>query len=451
MPGNSQVQVIDTITAQATPPGKGGVGVIRVSGLGVKSIAKAILGLTPKPRYAHFASFMDGNKRTIDQGIALYFPRPNSFTGEDVLELHAHGGPVVLDCILRRILELGARLARPGEFSERAFLNGKIDLAQAEAISDLINASSSQAASFALRSLQGEFSERINKLAELVINLRMHVEAAIDFSDEEIDFISTAKIRQQLDNILVKLTAVQNEAEQGKLLQEGVSVVIAGKPNVGKSSLLNRFCGQDSAIVTNIPGTTRDILREYINIDGLPLHIIDTAGLRVSSDEIEQEGIKRTWRAIEQADFVLLVADSDEIELADYQQIMDKLIILRNKIDLIDRKPQITNYQGHDLVNISVKTGEGLALLRNYLKSKSKAGFNAAGGGKFIARRRHLEALMKAEQCLLDSKKCIENNSTIDMLAEDLRRAQNALNSITGEFYTEDLLGRIFSEFCIGK
>jgi len=433
---------IDTIAAQTTPPGRGGVGVIRISGQKVKEIATKILGVIPKPRYVHFSVFLDANKEIIDQGLALYFPAPNSFTGEDVLELQGHGGPVILDCLLRRILELGAKLAEPGEFSKRAFLNDKIDLAQAESIADLINASSEQAAYSAMRSLQGKFSEKINLLIESLINLRMYVEAAVDFPEEEIDYISEQKITKQLENILATLDAVQKNAKQGALLQEGVSVVIIGKPNVGKSSLLNYLCGKDSAIVTHIPGTTRDVLREYINIDGLPLHIIDTAGLRESFDLVEQEGIKRTWQEMQRADFILLMTDEDKIDINYFKDFLDKLIVVRNKIDL-------TKYKAHiekEKIFISIKTGAGLELLKNYLKTN--VGFNDESTGNFIARRRHLEALKKAEQFLLDGQKQIH---ALELLAEDLRQAQNSLGEITGKFYPDDLLDRIFSGFCIGK
>ncbi|GAG69699.1 unnamed protein product, partial [marine sediment metagenome] len=333
------VSETNTIAAVATPPGCGGIGIIRISGAKVKSIAKAILGKIPPKRHAYHINFKSG-KTIIDSGIAIYFPAPHSFTGEDILELHGHGGPVVLDKLLKLILDLGAKLASPGEFSKRAFLNNKMDLAQAEAVADLINAASAQAANSALHSLQGKFSNEINALVEQTINLRTQVEAAIDFSHEEINF-SANGIKKQLNIMLKKLKNIITDAKQGRLLQEGISVVIAGKPNVGKSSLMNYLTGHESAIVTNIPGTTRDILREHINLDGLPLHIIDTAGIREAMDAIEEEGIKRAWHEIELADFVLLLVDNDDIDLKPYQQILDKIIILRNKIDLINIKPKI--------------------------------------------------------------------------------------------------------------
>ena len=355
---------IDTIAAQTTPLGRGGVGVLRISGPGVKTVAKKILGKIPQPRYAHFANFLAKDKTIIDQGLALYFPAPNSFTGEDVLELHGHGGPVVLDRLLQRILEAGARLAEPGEFSKRAFLNAKIDLVQAESIADLIDASSTQAAYSAMRSLQGQFSEKINSLLEHLINLRMYVEAAIDFPEEEAGYVSGEKISKQLANLLGELNDIQKNAEQGALLQEGISIVIVGKPNVGKSSLLNYLCGKDSAIVTDIPGTTRDVLREHINVDGLPLHIIDTAGLRESYDLIEQEGIKRTRQEMEIADFILLMTDEDKLELDQFKDSLPKIIVVRNKIDLTQQQARIEEQK----IFVSVKTGEGLNLLMSYLK-----------------------------------------------------------------------------------
>jgi tRNA modification GTPase len=431
---------IDTIAAQATSPGRAGIGIIRISGPKVKQIARQILGIIPDPRYAHFSGFLDNDKKIIDQGLALYFPAPNSFTGEDVLELHGHGVPVIMDCVLRRVLELGARLANPGEFSERAFLNGKIDLAQAESIADLINASSTQAAHSAMRSLQGEFSRQINSLSEEIINLRTYVEAAIDFSDQEIDYISTKKINQDLKNILQTITKLQKSAEQGVLLQEGLGVVIVGKPNVGKSSLLNYFCGRDAAIVTHIPGTTRDILREYINIDGLPLHIIDTAGLRETFDLIEQEGIKRVRQEMQRADFILLMVDEDDVDLHFFKEFLDKIIVVRNKIDLTKHKAKIAQQK----IYVSVKTGAGLNLLKDCLKNK--IGFNASESD-FMARRRHLDALQKAYQLLSNSR----NKKAFELLAEDLCLAHRALGEITGAFYPDDLLGKIFSEFCIGK
>lgn len=439
----------ETICAQATPPGIGGVSVVRVSGAKVKKIAKMVIGNVPKPRYALFSSFLGRSKKVLDHGVALYFPKPHSFTGEDVLELHCHGGPMVMDAVLQRVIELGAQLAAPGEFSKRAFLNGKLDLTQAEAVADLICASSEQAARSAIRSLQGEFSQKIKQVAEKIINLRVYVEAAIDFSEEEIDYISSDEIKKRSNEILKELKTLLANANQGVLLQEGISVVIAGKPNVGKSSILNRFCGENCAIVTNIPGTTRDVLRQYINLDGMPLHIVDTAGLRESIDQIEVEGIKRAWGEIQKADFILFVSDNGKINIKEYEDFLDKAIFIRNKIDLTKYKPHIEKKQGLDVIYLSAKTGQGFDLLKDYLKIKT--GFKTAQEGNFIARRRHLIALQKAEKNILQGIKQFKTNQALELLAEDLRRAQNALNEITGEFYTEDLLGKIFSEFCVGK
>lgn len=432
---------IDTIAAQATAPGRAGVGIIRISGPKTQEIARQILTKVPKPRYAYFTKFLDKNNNAIDEGLALYFPAPHSFTGEDVLELHGHGGPIVMDAVLSRVLELGARLANPGEFSERAFLNGKIDLAQAESIADLINASSRQAARSAMLSLQGEFSRQINALLDKIINLRVYAEAAIDFSDQDVEYVSPEKISLELKNILQLLTDLQSSAKQGALLQEGVRVVIAGKPNVGKSSLLNYFCGKNAAIVTHIPGTTRDVLREYINIDGLPLHIIDTAGLRETFDIVEQEGIKRTKAEMAAADFILLITDEDKIDLKFFQDFLDKIIIVRNKIDLTSHKPKIEENK----IYVSIKNGAGVDLLKNYLKDK--IGFRSECEGIFAARRRHLAALEKARLIL---SSCSDKKA-FELLAEDLRLAHQALGEITGAFYPDDLLSKIFAEFCIGK
>jgi tRNA modification GTPase len=434
-----------TIVAQATPIGSGGVGIIRISGSCVKSMMLQILKKKLLPKVACFSKFFNKNSRIIDQGLALYFPAPHSFTGEDVLELQAHGSQIVLNNLLERAIELGARLARPGEFSERAFLNNKIDLTQAEAICDLINASSQQAAHLAMCSLQGEFAGHINALLEQLIQLRIEVESAIDFIEEEISFISSHAIVAKIVNLTEILKTIYQSAQHGVLMQEGISVVITGRPNVGKSSLLNWFCGYDCAIVTSIPGTTRDVLRECINLDGLPLHIVDTAGLRDSVDQIEQEGIKRAWQEIKKADFVLLMVDDDEKSTDDYQEVMDKVIVIRNKIDLIKQSAKIINENNLDIIYISIKTGEGLDILKDYLKSK--VGFKVGVEGKFMARRRHLEALTKVEQFLLQA----QQQQSIELLAEDLRQVQNLLGEITGKFHTDDLLGKIFSTFCVGK
>lgn len=442
-----------TIAAIATPPGKGGVGIIRVSGLKVPEIARQILGFLPKPRHAKHARFFNEKNETIDQGLALYFPAPNSFTGEDVLELHGHGGPVIQDCLLRVVLQAGACLARPGEFSERAFLNNKLDLSQAEAIADLIDAGSEQAARAAMRSLQGEFSQKINNVLEKLIHLRLYIEAALDFPEEEIEFLRDQKIQDQLQNVIQELRSIFNTAKQGSLLREGMNIVIAGPPNAGKSSLLNALSGRETAIVTDIPGTTRDVLRDIIQIDGLPLHVIDTAGLRESNDQVEQEGIRRTFQEIERADRILLVIDSTNDQTISELKIAPnhakKITIIRNKIDLLKENPVVSKDSDQITISLSVKTGAGLDLLKEHLKTC--LGFEMNTEGNFSARRRHLDALTRAEQAIVrgHSQLCVHRAG--ELLAEDLRQAQQALGEITGEFTADDLLGKIFSSFCIGK
>ncbi len=450
----------DTIVAQATPPGRGGVGILRVSGSAAATIAQAVLGKLPKPRYADYLPFNDAAGNVLDQGIAIWFPGPHSFTGEDVLELQGHGGPVILDLLLKRILMLpGVRIARPGEFSERAFLNDKLDLAQAEAIADLIDASSEQAARSALNSLQGAFSARIHQLVEALTQLRIYVEAAIDFPDEEIDFLSDGKIEAQLNGVMADLDAVRVEAHQGSLLREGMKVVIAGRPNAGKSSLLNALAGREAAIVTAIAGTTRDVLREHIHIDGMPLHIIDTAGLRESSDEVERIGIERAWQEIEQADRVLFMVDgttTDAVEpAAIWPEFMARLpttlpiTVVRNKADITGEPLGIEDVNTHSLIRLSARTGEGIDTLREHLKQSM--GFTSNTEGGFLARRRHLQALELAAQHLQEGKEQLVSAYAGELLAEELRLAQQALSEITGEFTSDDLLGRIFSSFCIGK
>lgn len=449
----------DTIAAQATPPGRGGVGIIRVSGKLASDIAASVLGQTPKARYAHYGNFYAADGQPLDQGIALFFPGPNSFTGEDVLELQGHGGPVIMDFILRRVIELGARLARPGEFSERAFLNDKLDLAQAEAIADLIDSASEQAARCALRSLSGEFSNRIHSLVEALIQLRIYVEAAIDFPEEEIDFLADGKVQGDLEEILAQVEKVQQEARQGSLMREGMNVVIAGRPNAGKSSLLNALAGQERAIVTEIAGTTRDVLREHIHLDGMPLHIIDTAGLRDAPDEVERIGISRAWEEIRNADRVLLMVDGTSTDTDDPEAIWpefvhqlpdaDKITVIRNKTDLTDEPIGMRDAHGHTLIALSAKAGLGMDLLRDHLKACM--GYQSTTEGGFLARRRHLEALAQAQALLQTGLDQLVINGAGELLAEDLRQAQQHLNEITGEFSSDDLLGRIFSSFCIGK
>ena len=444
---------MDTIAAIATPPGQGGVGIIRVSGSKAENIAQAILGHCPQPRLAEYLSFNDDTGSVIDKGIALYFKQPNSFTGEDVLELHGHGGQVVLDLLLLQTIKHGARVARAGEFSERAFLNEKIDLAQAEAIADLIAAESKDAARAAIRSLQGEFSTSIHTLVEQLIQLRMYVEAALDFPEEEIDFLGDNKVAEKINAISTQINTVCESAKQGCLLKEGMSVVIAGKPNAGKSSLLNQLAESDAAIVTDIPGTTRDVLREHIQIDGLPLHIIDTAGLRESKDVIEQEGVKRAWKEIEQCDRLLYVIDSqtkENIPEDIYRQIPDEigLSVVYNKTDLSGEQSRIIEKDKHTEIYLSAKQGEGIDLLRQHLKQCM--GYERHTEGQFIARRRHITAINNASDHLNKAEECLQN-SMGELLAEELKLAQQELSSITGEFTSEDLLGRIFADFCIGK
>jgi tRNA modification GTPase len=444
---------MDTIAAIATPPGQGGVGIVRVSGPQVISIAQAILGHCPQPRIAEYLSFNDDAGNVIDKGIALYFKQPNSFTGEDVLELHGHGGQVVLDLLLQQTIKHGARVARAGEFSERAFLNEKIDLAQAEAIADLIAAESEDAARAAIRSLEGEFSASIHKLVEQLIQLRMYVEAALDFPEEEIDFLADKAVAEKLNAINSQVTSVFESAKQGCLLKEGMSVVIAGKPNAGKSSLLNQLAQSEAAIVTDIPGTTRDVLREHIQIDGLPLHVIDTAGLRESEDVIEQEGVKRAWKEIEKCDRLLYVIDSQTNEVLPediYKQIPEAtgLSLVFNKTDLSGEENRLVGKDNKTEIYLSASSGEGIDLLRRHLKQCM--GYERHTEGQFIARRRHITALNNASNYLNKAKQCLKNK-TGELLAEELKLAQNELSSITGEFSNEDLLGRIFADFCIGK
>ncbi|MBY5948987.1 tRNA uridine-5-carboxymethylaminomethyl(34) synthesis GTPase MnmE [Photobacterium rosenbergii] len=450
----------DTIVAQATPPGRGGVGIIRVSGPKAKEVALAVAGRELKPRYAEYLPFKNEDGTALDQGIALFFKGPNSFTGEDVLELQGHGGPVLMDMMIRRILEIdGIRAARPGEFSERAFMNDKLDLAQAEAIADLIDASSEEAAKSAFKSLQGAFSVRVNELVEALIHLRIYVEAAIDFPEEEIDFLSDGKVAGDLNGIIDRLDAVRREANQGAIMREGMKVVIAGRPNAGKSSLLNALSGKDSAIVTDIAGTTRDVLREHIHIDGMPLHIIDTAGLREASDEVERIGIERAWEEIQQADRVLFMVDSTTTDATDPAEIWPEFVerlpeglgitVIRNKVELTGEDAGICHVNNPTLIRLSARTGDGVEPLREHLKECM--GFAGTTEGGFMARRRHLDALERAASHLETGKEQLEGFMAGEILAEELRLSQQHLSEITGEFTSDDLLGRIFTSFCIGK
>jgi tRNA modification GTPase len=450
----------DTIVAQATAPGRGGVGIIRVSGSRAQEVAQLILGKCPPVRHAQYLEFSDGHGSLIDQGIALFFAGPHSFTGEDVLELQGHGGQVVLDMLLNAILKIPhIRIARPGEFSEQAFLNDKLDLAQAEAIADLIDASSEQAAKGALRSLQGMFSEQVHLLVEQVVHLRMYVEAAIDFPEEEIDFLTDGKVKKDLDNIVNTFETLRKQTQQGALLREGMRVVIAGKPNAGKSSLLNALAGREAAIVTDIAGTTRDVLKEHIHIDGMPLHIIDTAGLRDSPDKVEKIGIERAWQEIGQADRVLFMLDSTESDQTHPEKIWPEffhklpknmgLTVIRNKIDLSHETSNLDTSGQYPVVSLSASKQQGIDHLTEHLKTCM--GFNAGSEGQFIARRRHLDAIDRAAEHLYLGKLQLEEYQAGELLAEELRLTQQQLNEITGEFSSDDLLSKIFSSFCIGK
>jgi tRNA modification GTPase len=453
----------DTIAAIATPPGRGGVGIVRVSGPKSGEICQAIVGSIPPLRSAQYAAFLSANGSKIDEGLAIYFKNPSSFTGEDVLELQGHGGPVILDMLLRRVLALGARMARAGEFSERAFLNNKIDLVQAEAVAQLISASTEQAAIAAMRSLQGEFSQTINNLVEDLIRLRLYVEAAIDFPEEEINFLADSHIKDSLLAILERIEAVYERAKQGLIMEEGVNVVIAGKPNAGKSTLLNKLTGTDTAIVTPIAGTTRDIVKAQINLDGVVLNVLDTAGLRETEDIVEQAGIARTWQAVELADLILLVVDLTVETETDprllFPELMakinnnSKVLVLLNKIDCVTKEPQVINHNKYTAIMLSANNGAGIDLLRSAIKTAIglSASTTETETGIFLARRRHLEAITRANSFILAGKQQLEANMAGELLAEELRHAQLALSEITGRFTSDDLLGRIFSEFCIGK
>lgn len=441
----------DTIAAVATPLGRGGVGIIRLSGKHVPELALGILGSLPSPRKAVHRRFRAANGDILDDGIALYFPAPHSFTGEDVLELQGHGGQVVLDMLLKRCLELGARLARAGEFSERAFLNDKLDLAQAEAIADLIDSGSEQAARSALRSLQGEFSTAVNQLLKGLIELRVYVEAALDFPDEEIDFLADNAVTERLDTIKRQLHTIFQTARQGSLLRDGMHLVIVGRPNAGKSSLLNALAGQETAIVTDIAGTTRDVLRERINLDGMPLHIVDTAGLRESDDPVEKIGIERAWQEVHKADLILLLVDDTQPDDPENAAILAKLperlprLTVHNKVDLSGKS---AGKQGEH-VYISAKQGLGMEDLKAELKTRM--GYQGESESTFIARRRHLEALAATRTAVENAEYQLRTFNAGELMAEELRTAQDALGQITGKFSADDLLGEIFSSFCIGK
>ena len=442
----------DTIAAIATAPGRAGIGVVRVSGPRLQALAQQLTGHTLRARLATRTPFRDSGGNALDEGLALYFPAPHSYTGEDVLELQGHGGPVVLRMVLQRCMELGARLAGPGEFTHRAFLNGKLDLAQAEGVIDLIEASTTAAARCAMRSLSGEFSSRIQTLTASIIELRALVEAALDFPEEDLDFMERTDAQQRLDAVRERLEAVLDAAKLGSLLREGMHVVIAGQPNVGKSSLLNALAGEELAIVTDVPGTTRDPIRQAIDLSGVPLHVIDTAGLRESVDPIERIGIERAWSAIGQADAVITVIDAcsgvSETDRSIFGRLPPAIPCLRvmNKIDLAGTQARIEQAEGETVVWLSAKTGAGLDLLRDALLQV--VGWSEKTESVFLARERHLEALCSAGQHL---KAATEQGGQWELLAEELRLAHAALSGITGDFTADDLLGEIFSRFCVGK
>jgi tRNA modification GTPase len=445
----------DTIAAIATPRGRGGVCIIRVSGSLCHSIAEAVLGKLPKPRYATFSKFIDAELQLIDEGLALYFPAPNSYTGEDILELQGHGGVVVSDMILQAVIKAGARMARPGEFSERAFLNDKLDLTQAEAVVDLIDAGSQQAARAAVRTLDGEFSKYIEELLSELISLRIYIESSLDFADEEIEFIQSGDIENRLTHLQKNIHQLGITANRGRVLGEGLQIVIAGKPNAGKSSLMNVLCGRDSAIVTEIPGTTRDVLRENIIIEGIPVHLHDTAGIREEAEPIEREGIQRAKEQLITADLVLWVHDdTEELDTKAYEDLaIEQMVILRNKIDLSGKQAGLVVGENTDCLLLSTTTGEGINDLRSYIVNHAMG--KQQGENEFSARRRHLLALEQTEQTIENARtrltEQLSAGGTGELLAEELRLAQQYMAEITGEFSSDDLLGKIFTEFCIGK
>lgn len=443
---------LDTIAAIATASGAGGIGIVRVSGSAASSIAASILGACPAPRHAAYLPFKLENDEPIDRGIAIFYPNPHSYTGEDVLELQAHGGTALMQLLLARCISLGARQAEPGEFTRRAYLNEKIDLAQAEAVADVINAATVEAAKSAARSLSGEFSQTINALLSKLIELRMFVEACLDFPEEEIDFITQGRVAEKLEAIINALNTVFAKAKQGSLLREGTNVVLVGQPNVGKSSLMNALAGEEIAIVTAIAGTTRDTIKNAIQINGVPLHVIDTAGLRETEDEVEKFGIARTWASLQTANIALLLVDAAHGITETEKSILARLpqeiakIWVHNKIDVSRETPKLEEIAHETHIHLSAKTGDGLALLKAQLLKL--AGYQAAGEGVFMARARHLEALQSVKAHLQEARAQL---SSSELIAEELRLAQEALSSITGQFTPDDLLGEIFSKFCIGK
>lgn len=447
----------DIIAAIATPLGRGGIGIVRLSGKNLQQIAKVILGDLPKGRHASLSNFKDKNGSIIDQGVAIFYPSPHSYTGEDVLELQGHGGPAVMNMLLSCCISAGARLAEPGEFTLRAFFNNKLDLAQAEGVADVIEASTSEAVHCAMRSLQGEFSSTIRTLKQALIDLRMHVEATLDFPEEDTSHLQHTDVYTSLKEIRSQIEEVLTASRQGSLLREGAHVVLVGQPNVGKSSLMNRLAKEEVAIVTETPGTTRDAIRETIQIEGVPLHLIDTAGLRETDDEVEKIGIARAWSAIEKGGVVLLLIDCRIGVTARDESILNRLpagiplLHIFNKIDLLEEKPRTKDKNNKLEIYLSAKTGAGIELLRKQLLKIIGWQPRLAGEGLFLARHRHLWALAETEKRLEEAIKITEQSFQSELLAEELRLAQLSLSSITGEFCADDLLGEIFSRFCIGK
>jgi len=448
----------DIIAAIATPPGRGGVGIVRISGKNLASLAQTMLGGLPEPRKAQLSRFLDTEGQIIDQGIALYFPAPHSYTGEDVLELQGHGGPAIMNLLLSQCLACGARLADPGEFTLRAYLNNKIDLLQAESVSNLIQASTSEAARCAVRSLQGFFSNAINELVQSMTTLRMLIEATLDFPEEEIEGLYNTEIRARLDAINEQLARIMSSAVRGNLLQEGIKAVLVGEPNVGKSSLLNQLAEDDVAIVTEIPGTTRDSIQRTITIAGVPIHVIDTAGLRETTDIVEQKGIERTQVAVRSADILIHLIDGSNPVAGDTSKAtltafaIDKPhITVINKIDLLNAQPRMETSNHHIEIHLSARTGAGIEILREQILKTAGWQTNQTEEGLFMARQRHLESLHAAQQHINAARTYSESESSWELLAEELRIAQEALSAITGRFTADDLLGKIFSEFCIGK
>ena len=448
------LNALNTIAAISTAVGNGGIGVVRISGELSLKIGEGISGSKLIPRVANFHNFKDSQDNLIDQGLILFFPAPNSFTGEDIIEFHCHGGTVVTQSILEICLEMGADLAEPGDFTKRAYLNNKIDLTQAESVADLINASTAEAVKSAANSLSGKFSIEINNLLKNLIELRMYVEACLDFPEEDIDFISEGKVKDKLKKLSKIMTNIMHSASQGQLLRDGISLVLVGQPNVGKSSLLNQLSGEDKAIVTEIPGTTRDLISSNISLNGIPLNIIDTAGLRKTDDPIEKFGIEKTWSSLEKGHIALFLVEAAS-GITEYERsILKKLpkdikkIWIFNKIDLIKEKAQITTDNNEKIVYLSAKTGDGLDLLKQVILNSIGFDNNEGNQNKFMARKRHLEALEKVYQSLKNAE---SNIDSAELVAEELTISQRYLSSITGEFSSDDLLGEIFSKFCIGK